>query len=290
MSKIRFHHVLLSLLTLSVISIIFIPRYPSAQKSLDKVRAPVRYLFVPVSQPVHVLSGWVHDRLNPPRPKNESTQLDLENQVQSLQNEVSNLTAQLEKLKQIVEDRKPLGNLRKLCTPAFVAGGDGSNDEVLLLNQVEDVSREMNNLAVVYSGGIVGRADRVGPGLGSTVLLLTNKRSRVTGSFGRFVQAGQDQVQYVSLPMPAALVEGAGNGKMLIRGLTLRDVKESGIEENDWVVLNDNKWPEVVQGLKIGKVTAIGMRPDAPQFAQIEVQPMSNLRMLREVMVLTKGQ
>lgn len=289
MSHVRFHHVFLTLLTLCVISVFFVPRYPSVQKSVDRLRAPVRFLFVPVSAPTRKLSGWTYNRLNPPRAEGTRNQLDLEQENDRLRNQVVYLDKQLEILKRLNEDRTLLGSLRELCTPVAVVGGDGGLEESLLLNPME-VPREMDNLPVLYSaGGLVGRVDRIGSGLGPSVLLLTNPRSHVDGSFVRFSLDANNKSVVQTLPSAPVLVDGRGKGEMVISRMPMRDVKEAGIQLNDWVVLNDNNWPEVVQGVKIGKVVLIEPRPDAQQFALIHLEPTVVLSRLSEVMVLTKG-
>jgi len=88
--------------------------------------------------------------------------------------------------------------------------------------------------------------------------------------------------------LPASTVHGIGNGMMAARLMHMKDVTEAHLQENDWVVLDDREWPEVLQGWRVGRVTSIEPRRDAPGFAEIRIEPSTNLMQLREVMVMNK--
>ena len=75
---------------------------------------------------------------------------------------------------------------------------------------------------------------------------------------------------------------------MIVRGLTMEDIRKAEVAINDWVILSEPDWPLDLQGQPLGKVVKIIPRPDAPLFAQIRIEPQQNLSRLREVMVVTK--
>ena len=75
---------------------------------------------------------------------------------------------------------------------------------------------------------------------------------------------------------------------MRIGGLTREQVKLGGLKVDDWVILSEADWPSYLHGRHLGRVKSIGIRPDAPLFAQITVEPTQNLMRLSKVMIVTK--
>jgi cell shape-determining protein MreC len=54
-------------------------------------------------------------------------------------------------------------------------------------------------------------------------------------------------------------------------------------------MLDDPDWPKNLQNRRIGKVVSIDKRKDAPLYAEIRIRPESDLKKLKEVMVLTRN-
>src|SRR5262249_27539951 len=113
---------------------------------------------------------------------------------------------------------------------------------------------------------------------------ITDNAFRVQGRFGRFTA----EAKYVGIATPPPLVEGRGKGEMAIRNLTAKDAEGAGIQVGDWVIGSDPDWPTFLQGYKLGRVSEVTRRTDAPLFAEIWVKPTSDLMALREVMIVNK--
>jgi hypothetical protein len=213
---------------------------------------------------------------------------DIRRENDELKVTVASLEAQLEAMKKLNADREMVGRVRPYCTPVSVVGPDsGERDSLSLsLSQVGSLERGM---PVVYSGGLVGRVARAGPG-GAQVQLVTDKGFKATGLFGRFVRKSESEYEFQRTATEVPLVEGLGKGVMAVRNLKLREVKDVGLKEDDWVLLDDVDWPMILAGQRMGRIVSIRPRTDAPLMAEIRLQPMRNLLELREVMVMTKTQ
>jgi cell shape-determining protein MreC len=288
MSHIRFNHVFAALLLLSGLSAFVIPRQVT-----DPVRAQVQNVFAPVAWPVRQLASSVKDRFegekidegSPTTQPRSNGQILLENE--DLRLEVASLQAQLDALKELNADRQKLGDVRALCTPVPVMGSDAGLRESLSL-QATSLDGLAANMPVLYSGGLAGRIDRVGVG-GAQVRLITDKDFRVTGAFARFQRSEDGKLEFVRLATPSPLVVGMGKGQMVIRSpLTLKDVENAGVRENDWVILSDPDWPLAIQGYKLGRVISVAKQTSAPLYPEITVKPTGSLMGLREVMVMNK--
>jgi hypothetical protein len=282
MSFIRFNHVFALLMLLSIVSAFVIP-----QRITGKLAAHVRGVFAPVSMPLHRVGTWFHSAFLASAPVEDRPEADVAAENDRLRTELVRLSKQLEDLQALNADRELLGDLRQHCKPLAVVGTDTGNRETLLLRPLVRGDLE-DDLAVISPFGLVGKLDRVGAAAGPQVRLITDPGFRLEASFRRFIDAGNGSVQVVPLASTTQLVEGLGKGKMAIRNMTDRQVKEIGLQKGDWVVLSDREYDRDLQGLKIGRIMSIRPRPDAPQFAQIELEPMQNLKMLREVMVFER--
>jgi hypothetical protein len=289
MSHFRFNHVFTVLLVLSAGSAFVI-----SPRVSDRVRASAQGLFAPISRPVHLAGGWLHARIgnvepmdmaaaNAP-PRAEPVVYQENEQLRLI---VASLTAQLEELKRINADREALGDVRALCTPVAVIGGDSGTRDSLAVQRPAGIELRAG-MPVLYAGGLAGRIERAGA-TGAQVRLITDRGFRITGSFGRFVATEAGAVEFVRIHTPAPLVEGTGKGTMSVRNLPMAAVESAGLAPNDWVVLDVNDWPMNLAGYKVGRVVSITDRSNAPGFAEIHLQPSRNLLRLREVMVLTGG-
>ena len=85
------------------------------------------------------------------------------------------------------------------------------------------------------------------------------------------------------------LVRGDGGGTLVCEMINLADAATYHLHAGDWVMLDDPDWPVHLQNYRIGRIVSIGKRKDGPLFAEIRIRPYSDLKKLREVMVLTKN-
>lgn len=281
MGFIRFNHVFTALMLMSVATAFLIPKRISTRAT-----AHVRGVFAPIAIPFHRAASALHTAFVAPNPTDRRPEAAVRAENEYLRVELANLQTQLEALKRINADRELLGPLRPHCTPMAVAGTDtGSSKRESLLLRPSLAPNLRDDLPVIYPGGLVGRLDRVGLGAGPQVRLITDPGFRFTVGFRRFVATDDNRTEAIMLASTPQLIEGIGGGLLVIRNITERQVKEIGLKEGDWVVLDDPDWDINLQGLRIGTIRSIKPRTGAPQFMQLEVQPGQNLTMLREVMV-----
>jgi cell shape-determining protein MreC len=281
MSRLRFQHVFVGLMALSALSAFAIPR-----PYTNRFYPQLAMLFAPAARPAGAIGGFIFHRLGGDRPDDPRDVGALRLENQELKATVQMLSEQLEELAQRNAEREKLGSVRELCTPIEVVGADSGTRESLSLrgSTLEGIAEGMY---VLYSGGVVGQIERAGIA-GAQVRLITDQDFRVRGNFGEFRRRADNQIEFAKLNAPAGLVEGAGQGTMVVRSLTMEQVRAGHVKPNDWVILAEPDWPLNLQGQPLGKVTKISPRPDAPLFAQISIEPQSNLSTLREVMVVTK--
>jgi cell shape-determining protein MreC len=279
MSYLRFHHVFAFLMVLSVLCTFIAPKINS------RPQANVQAIFAPVSAPTRRIAAWAHDRWSASdvkddaSPGNPRSLADVQKENLELRVALANVTAQLQALKELNNDRSQLGSARNLCTPVAVIGSDTGNRESITLQGGQNIR---NGMEVLTTAGLVGRVDGGGY-LGARVRLVTDPGFAMTCSFDRYGNGTYEHIQ-----LPAATVSGAGNGMMTAKMMRLKDVTDAKLRENDWVVLDDREWPEVLQGWRVGRITSIVPRRDAPGFAEIRIEPATNLMQLREVMVMNK--
>src|SRR5687768_16665310 len=174
-----------------------------------------------------------------------------------------------------------------------VAGNDSATRDSLAL-QGSSLEGLRAGMHVLYPDGVVGTIQPGRAGMaGAQVRLITDIGFRVLGQLGSFRKGGDGtggKPGFVPSGTPAVLVEGSGQGAMVVRQLTMEQVAEAGLKagRDQWVVLADTDWPDNLRGLQLGYVARIDPRRDAPLFAEIRIEPEKDLLKLREVMVVTK--
>jgi hypothetical protein len=281
MSFVRFNHVFLALMGLSLASVAISPRIGAAP------RVNLQALFAPISVPVRGIASWAHTRFTDTTPRDIAspdtprTVAQVRQENTELRLAVIELTKQLEHLQLLNADREKLGVLRQQCTPVDVIGADSGVRETLQLESTPTLSLH-KDMAVLYSGGLVGRISSAGIG-GAQVRLITDEGFGMTCGFGRIAGG-----RYQSLMLPPALVRGTGNGRMVAQFLTIEQIKQAGLAENDSVVLEDRDWPQPLWGQNVGRVVSITARRSAPGYADVHIEPFANLMQLKEVMVMTR--
>lgn len=278
MSHIKFNHVFALLLLISALAAFAIPEKYSV-KPLPGIQA----LFSPVSYPVRRIGAWTHDRLFPRDLAGKRT-------LQAVVAENERLTNTLEYVqKQLADERRrnaawePLADLRERCIPVTVNGADSSTRESLAL-PASTLERVDDGAIALYPGGIAGRVHgRAGLG-GAQLRLVTDVGFRVRCHLSRRGKAGETEQA-----TPVIVLEGAGEGAMVIRGdLTWEEVEKGKVRKGDSALLDDRDWPQALHGQRLGVVTDIQPLRTNRKFAEIRVEPTSNLLLLNEVMVFTK--
>lgn len=281
---ITFNRIYIALLLVAVLSALVVPKPFS-----DRGRAQLQILFTPISGPIHAIASRTYDRINPPSADPEQRgrprpYQQIADENRELRVQIGHLTDQLHRLQQINADREALGSLRQWSRPLRVAGSDpGGRKSISLQGEVEGIRAGM---AVLYPGGLAGRIDRVGFSGGIQAQLVTDRTFRVIARFGRLEREG-DAVSFRFLSEAKVLLEGDGEEGLIARTVTRDSLQEMGLREGDFAVLADVDYAEVLQGYRIGQVTAI--RPTkSPQFMAVHVAPDPRLMALREVMVLVR--
>lgn len=280
MSTLRFQHVFAGLLCLSALSAFVVPpRYTV------KLEPQIQGLFVPVARPAGAIAGWFHDRLAPPVMIDRRRNEDIRHENEQLRAQVSNLTMQVEDLRQRNAERAKLGDMGNLCTAVKVVGSDpGSRDSLALAtSSLEGIRAEQY---VLCQTCLVGQIDRVGLA-GAQVRLITDGSFRIRGKFAHFTTDAAGTAQFEPLGTPAVLVEGLGHGKMAVRELTY-DAAKLNLHVGDVLIVDDPEGPLALKGLPIGRITSIEHRRENRLFADIGLEPVTRLTRLREVMVMTK--
>jgi cell shape-determining protein MreC len=279
MSHLKFNHVFVLLMLISAACAFVVPL-----RMTNLVRAQFQNIVAPISRPIGSLAQFVHGKLaRPPKlDSRDATAIAMEND--QLKTKIASLQAQVKSLQQLSAERQLLGDVLPLCTPVPVVGGDAGMGESL---SIQSSSGLQDGMFALYSGGVVGRLDRAGYSGGAQVRLITDPGFSVQGEFVRFITNAQAQTVYESIKSPSPLVQGAGNGAMVIRRLPMEELTE--VRPGDWVVVKDRDWPLVLNGYKLGVVEAKEPMAGAPLFAEIRVRPVTNLMQLREVMVMTKA-
>lgn len=288
MAHIKFQHVFASLLVLSALSAFIVGR-----SITDASRAAVQGIFAPVARPTHLLAGWIAARVHGPRADDNgpggsarsSEQILKENQ--ELRVALANLSGQLSELRHLDAQMATIANVREQCVLARVIGGDAGNRQSIGVSTTSLSGLQKGQPVLSFGQNIVGRVDRVSVG-GAQVRLITDKDFALTCSFGRFVRGPNDALEFATISTPTALAVGTGKGTMIVESLSMKETQDTGLKENDWVVLKDPEWPLALQGYKLGRVTAIAPQARSPLHAEITIEPYGNLMALREVMVMVK--
>lgn len=282
MAWITFNKIYAGLIIVAVVSAMIVPKPFS-----DKARAQIQRVFMPITYPIHSAASVVSRRINPQTLDVERsgggprTYQEIADENRDLRIEVAHLTAQLRTLQQINAERELVGPIREFCRPMQVIADDAMMRRALTLQgQVQGMRPGM---AVLYAGGMVGKLDRVGWSGGAQTQLITDRGFRITARFGRF-----DAGKFEEVGTFATLFEGDGKHGMICRILSKKQVRDAGLKDGDWAVVADADYPPVLQGYRLGLVSAIKSSPAGLEVAEITIRPQEDLLTLREVMVLVK--
>ncbi|HEY8749836.1 MAG TPA: rod shape-determining protein MreC [Tepidisphaeraceae bacterium] len=291
MSQLRFHHVFYVLMALSGIVAFLIPG-----RFVERYQPRIEILFSPVARPAGVVGRMITRRTEGTVVPANDHRLDPEVRAENeaLRGEVMRLNARVAELnRQQNELGKLTGALRELCKVTKVIGFDSGNRDSISISgtSFDGIKQDMY---VVINGGLVGQVARVGS-LGSQVKLVTDPAFGVRVKFLRF-----DKEFLMQLPIAAVVVQGIGAGRMSVTQLSLANIGLDAnlkpldavagpiVKEGDYVQIDDNECPAPLQGLKVGRVVKIGSRRGARLYADIQIEPITNLQRLPEVMVMTR--
>lgn len=281
MSWVRFNHVFAALLVLSALCAFVIP-----ERYTIKAQPQLQGLFYPVARPARALGASISGRINRPDPNDTRDAATLRDENAELRQELAARLRELEEMRLREGERAKLGKLRDLCTPVKVVGGDTAASREGLMLQGSTIEGLKQGQVVLVPAGIVGKIDRP-PGLaGAQVRLITDRGVRVGAYFGR-LDTKTNRVEPLRTSPP--LIEGTGDGAMRCATmLTMEEVEAVKLRAGDWVLLDDREWDERVHYRPIGKVVRVEKQASSPLYADIRVEPMTNLAQLNEVMVLSK--
>jgi hypothetical protein len=200
--------------------------------------------------------------------------------------ELANLAGQLEHYRLVVGNQEQLGDVGRRCTQFSVMGGDsGSRDALAIVGR--GAGSLQSRMPVLTPAGVIGRVQRVGVTGAAHVLLLTDKQSTFTGSFGRYVDHESGKPVFQTLKLEPSLIDGVG-GAMRSDKLPLKQVEAAGMQQGDILVLDDPSWPDALRWRRVGRVAHVGPSKKNVLFAEIEIEPVVNASQLREVMVMNK--
>jgi hypothetical protein len=203
-----------------------------------------------------------------------------------LRDQLVSLQVKFDALSRLNADRQAVGDIRNLCAPAKVTGSDSSGLLEGLLITPSGLFKE--NQPVVHGTDLVGRILTAGL-TGAQVRLITDTGFSFTARIGRFVTEGGGHATPVYATRLHPLVRGVGHGMMEVRStISMEQVQDNKIDVNDFIVLDDTEWPANLQGFNVGRIVAIHAQRNAPLFADIQIEPETDLMRLSEVMVMVR--
>jgi hypothetical protein len=283
--SLRFNQVFAGLLALSILSAFLLPA--SVTNPLRGFQA----LFSPVSRPARALgSAFQHRFAGKHRDARDVT--DVKDENARLRAALLSVSAQLEEMTKLNQNRALVGPILPLCTPfAVVANDAGVRDSISIDATSGDGVKE--TMAVVYANGMVGVIDRVGIA-GAQVMLITDPQFKVRGRFYRYTTSADGKSVPQPLESTPPLVRGVGKGMLAILNVPLKDTalvddpNKTKVNVGDVVALDDPEWPTNLKGQWIGQIESIQPQRNAPQVAEILIRPTVPLATLSEVMVMNK--
>jgi cell shape-determining protein MreC len=274
----RFNHVFFVLLLLSTVSAFALPR-----RATDGARPGVGLLLTPVARPVSALAGYASNRVSPVHSDDPRSRDELVDENTRLRQQLIRLESELSRLEiAAAEKAKYTDDVTQVAVAGSAPGqGDG------LLLQGSTMTGLQSGMFALHDQAVVGTL--VSGRGGTQVRLVTDPQTRVQAYFVSFRQSGRSTSQpssagtYVKLPLGIRLVEGRGGNLMVCRNIPMEDIKTSGLQKGDWVVVDDADWAPV-QHRRIGVVSEI--RDSGKLMAEIVIKPEVNLLRLSRVMVL----
>jgi cell shape-determining protein MreC len=288
MSQLRFKYVFYALMGLSAIVAFIVPA-----QTADKYQPRIEILFAPISRPVSAVARSFTRRTSNSQVIDTRADPEIRSENEMLRAEVMQLNTRVAELTRRANELGKLnGDLKDKCQVTRVIGSDSGNRDSISL-AATSFNGVGEGMYVLVTEGLVGQIARAGS-LGSQVKLITDPGFRIKVRFVRF-----DKEFPVHMAMGSVVVQGMGNGLMKVT-LPLTDVGLDAnlkpldpiagplIKEGDYIHIDDNECPWDLQGLKVGKVVRVVQLQSARLYAEVQIEPVSNLQRLGEVMVMTK--
>jgi cell shape-determining protein MreC len=281
-SRVQFNQVFILLLLLSFLSAFVLPR-----RMTDLGRMQLQTLLIPLSSPTYHLANAVRNHFQPHALEDTRPMQTIAQENLALKQQIQQMSAAIEDLKQRVGERESLGGFETYCTRFEVTGADSDNREGLIIAGAGFTALNVDQPVPVLSSGVVidliGRITAVGP-LAARVRLITDAGFTVTAHFKSYSQPGG----FRENPNLLAIVKGRGKGEMSIQNLFIKDVRDTKLAPGDWVVLSDDTWPRSLQGIRIGRIASIEPLPQQSLFADIRLAPEQDLMHLNDVWVMLR--
>ena len=252
------------------------------------VRGPFQNLFWPVARPTRAIATAVDRRARPAGPTDDASpdqprpadKVFAENAA--LRSALTALSVKFDQLSRINADRKLVGDIRDLCQPATVTGGDSSGLRETLT--VTGVDASAAGRPVVHGTDLVGRVQAAGL-TGAAVQLITDPGVAFTVRIERYAPDAAGRLTLARVGTLRPLVRGVGHGMMAIRSmLTMQQVAELHLAVGDRVALDDDQWPANVQGFAAGQIASVDHQSAAPLLAEVSIRPATNLSRVDELM------
>jgi hypothetical protein len=277
--SLRFSQTFFALLALSFFSAFVLP-----PRMTDLGRTEFETLLIPISRPTYRIANLIRGRFvhAPPEDTRPAQTIAQENLI--LKQQVELMSAEINRLAQRAGERERLGGFQQFCSRFEVAGTDSDSHEGLTITGA-GLSAVRLGQPVLSSGivvDLIGDIDRAGS-LAAHVNLVTDAGFTMTGHF--FSVGATGAIENTNL---IAIVRGQGNGSMAVTTLAY-DAINNVVHTGDWVVLADDRWPQL-HGVRVGKVASIGKLSSQPLFAQITLEPETDLLHPNDVWVMTRQQ
>jgi hypothetical protein len=278
----------LTLMLLSFLSAFILPA-----RFTDPPRGEMAGLFSPVSRPARAIAALLHRHTHdetvidpgaPGLPRSADTIVE---ENLRLRQQLAALAVRYDQLAQSSNAQQVRSDILPFCKPVAVVGTDSAGGrEALLIGSSSLAGLHPDDPVLYAPQGLAGRIVRAGVS-GAEVRLATDPGFAVTARIVQFLPDANGSPHATPIATLQPLVEGVGKGHMIIRStIHLEQVNQLHIRLGDFLVLQDSDWPPDAQGVFIGRITRISPQANSPLFAEIQVDPMSNLMQLREVMVM----
>jgi cell shape-determining protein MreC len=285
----RFNHALLFMMGVAAVAAFVLP--PGAGNAFRKLDV----LLWPVSSPVRRVAARFVEPADMAQQRTPSAQRNngqsdekLRDEVETLKFRVLQLTTENAELKKQLKSIATIGLSADELVPATVFFGDPGNQQVLSVHPRSTEGLTSRMPVITPEKYLAGRLEIVGIGA-ARVRLITDRGSAVAAEFKRFKHFEGD---FEPMPQAPKVVQGSGDGRMVIRGMKSEEVsppddKQHALAVGDWLVVSDKDLPPSVQGYKLGEIEAFQSAKNA-LFYNVIVRPETDLMKLREVMIVVK--
>lgn len=287
--NLRFPEVFGLIMFVALLSSFAMPRSMSG-----RIENTFQFLFAPVAGPIQ----WVAAGKDSAKSKDVALLPEVSDEVERLRQEKASLLAYAQMLRGQVltltrrqAEAEIVGEqLANLVTPAKVIGVDAANGRDVLRLAGSTGRSVAKDQPVITEAGLVGRIQEVGVGGQASVRLISDRGFKITVRFGRFQHNAAGGLEIGEVPLGVTVLEGVGAGQLRIHALKTSDVQKADLRVDDLVLLGDTdteQWPIEVHGYRVGMVSKILEKVDAPGIAEIWVEPGARLLTLKNVLVVT---